>query len=96
MEKGVPWKNLENDGQERIIVKRFRELAEEEKQAGIQGQWQLESPARVYLEQVKCCHDTDCNERMMRKERLHCPGRWRLGRILEHFQEGNESHGMGL
>ena len=24
------------------------------------GQWQLDSPAREYLEQVKCCHDTDC------------------------------------
>ena len=23
--------------------------------------------AREYLEQVKCCHDTDCNERMMEK-----------------------------
>ena len=48
-------------------VKRFRELAEEEKQAGIQGQWQQESPARECLEQVKCCHDTDCNEPMMKK-----------------------------
>ena len=34
-------------------AKRFRELAEEEKQAGIQGQWQQESSAREYLEQVK-------------------------------------------
>ena len=64
--KGVPWKELENDGkrtictwdveyflQERNKVTRFRELAEEEKQAGIQGQWQLESPARENLEQVK-------------------------------------------
>ena len=79
-EKGVPWKDLENDGkepyvrgmweyflQERNRVKRFREQAEEEKQAGIQGQWQLESPATEYLEQVKCCHDTDCTERMMKK-----------------------------
>ena len=32
--------------QERAIVKRFREEAQEERQAGIQGQWQLESPAR--------------------------------------------------
>ena len=53
--------------QERNREKRFREQAEEEKQAGIQGQWQLESPAREYLEQVKCCHDTDCTERMMMK-----------------------------
>ena len=53
--------------QERSRVKRFRELADEEKQAGMQGQWQQESPAREYLEQVKCCHDTDCNEPMMKK-----------------------------
>ena len=73
--KGAPWKALENDGKRtirarnvgillprRYRVKRFRELADEEKQAGIQGQWQQESPAREYLEQVKCCHDTDCTE----------------------------------
>ena len=53
--------------QERSRVKMFRELAEEEKQAGIQGQWQQESPAREYLERVKCSHDTDCNEPMMKK-----------------------------
>ena len=53
--------------QERNRVKRFREQAEEEKQAGIQGQWQMESPAREYLEQVKCCHDTDCTKSMMKE-----------------------------
>ena len=37
------------------------------RQAGIQGQWQQESLAREFLEQVKCCHDTDCNESMMKK-----------------------------
>ena len=52
---------------ERSKAKKFRQLADEEKQAGIQGQWQQESPAREYLEQVKCCHDTDCNESMMKK-----------------------------
>ena len=52
---------------ERSKAKRFRALADEEKQAGIPGQWQQESPAREYLEQVKCCHDTDCNEPMMKK-----------------------------
>ena len=26
-----------------------------------------ESPASEYVEQVKCSHDTDCNERMMKK-----------------------------
>ena len=53
--------------QERNRVKRFREPADEEKQAGIQGQRQHESPAREHLEQVQCCHDTDCTERMMKK-----------------------------
>ena len=43
-------------------VNTFREQAEEEKQAGIQGQWQLESPAKEYLEQVKRRDDTYCTE----------------------------------
>ena len=47
---------------ERLKAKKYRQLAVEEKQAGIQGQWQQESPAREYLDQVRCCHDTDCNE----------------------------------
>ena len=42
--------------------------AEKERQAGIQGQWQHESPVREYLEQVQCCSDTDCTPRMMK----HC------------------------
>ena len=41
--------------------------AEEERQAGFQGQWQLESTAREYLEQGKCCSDTDCTHRMMKQ-----------------------------
>ena len=47
-------------------IKRFREEVEEERQAGIQGQWQLEFPGREYLEQVKCCNDTDRTHRMMK------------------------------
>ena len=47
-------------------MKRFREEAEEERQAEIRGQWKLESPAREYLEQVKCCNATDCTHRMMK------------------------------
>ena len=75
-EKGASWKAVENDGkrtihtgifcQERARVKRFREEAEEERQAGIQGQW-LEPPAREYLEQVKSCNDTACTHRMMKQ-----------------------------
>ena len=43
---------------ERDRVKRFRVQAAEEKQAGIQGQWQLESLAKEYLEQVESRDDT--------------------------------------
>ena len=57
-------------------VKGFRELADEEKQAGIQGQWQQESPAKGHLEQVKCCHDTDCNEPMKKVFTALKKGNW--------------------
>ena len=79
--KALSGKNVENDGREphlrgmwehfscerRSKAKKFRQLADEEKRPGIQGQWQQESQAREYLEQVKCCHDTDCNESKMKK-----------------------------
>ena len=55
-------------------VKKFREDAEKEKQEGIQGQWQRESPAKEYLEQVKCCNDTDCTPRMMKQAFLALKG----------------------
>ena len=45
---------------ERSKAKKFREDAEKEKQAGIQDQWQRESPSKEYLEQVMYCKDTDC------------------------------------
>ena len=60
--------------------RRLREEAEEERQAGKQGQWQLESPDREYLERVKCCSDTDCTHRMM-KQGLSRPEKWRVRRI---------------
>ena len=54
--------------QERSRVKRFRELADEEEQAVIQGQWQQASPAKENAwSKWNCCHDTDCNESMMKK-----------------------------
>ena len=62
----------------------FREDAEKERQAGIQGQWQHESPAREYLEQVKCCSDIDCTHRMMKQAFLALKG-GALGRIQKHF-----------
>ena len=72
--------------QERSRVKRFRELADEEKQAGIQGQWHQESPAREYLEQVKGCHDTDCNEPMMKKG-LALKKKKEIGKNIKTFSE---------
>ena len=50
---------------ERVNANKFMKDAEKEKQEGIQGQWQRESPAREYLEQVQCCADTDCTPKMM-------------------------------
>ena len=61
---------------ERSKAKKFRQPADVEKQTEIQGQWQQESPAKEHLEQVKCCHDTDCNESMTKKgftQRLFWP-----------------------
>ena len=52
---------------ERSRVKKFREEAERERQAEVQGQWEQESPAREYLEQAKCCHDADCSPRTMKQ-----------------------------
>ena len=44
------WEHLSS---ERLKAEKFRQLADEEEQSGIQGQWQQESPAREYLEQVQ-------------------------------------------
>ena len=51
----------------RLKAKKFREDAEKEKQEGIQGRWQRESLAKEYLEQVKCCKDTECTPGMMKQ-----------------------------
>ena len=47
--------------------KRFPEEAEKERQACIQCQWQLESPAGEHLEQVRCCSDTDRTHTTMKQ-----------------------------
>ena len=53
---------------------------------------QLKSKAREYLEQVKCCSDTDCTHRMMKQGFLALrSGEWEE----KQFQEGIESLGMG-
>ena len=51
---------------ERVKAKKFMKNAKEEKQEGMQGQWQRESPAKEYLEQVKSCAETDCTPKMMK------------------------------
>ena len=85
----------EHSSFERSKAKKSRQLTDEEKQAGIQGQWQQESPAREYLEQVKCCRDTDCNESMM-KEGFTALKTWNVGRISRDLQGQDESLRMGL
>ena len=72
--------------EERDRVNMFRASRLKKKmQAGMQGQWQLESPAREYLEQIACRDDTHCTERMMKRELCHLE-KWRLARIQKHFQ----------
>ena len=51
---------------ERATAKQFLKDAEKEKWEGIQGEWQQESPAKEYLDQVKSSADTDCTPIMMR------------------------------
>ena len=80
---------------ERLKPKKFRQLADKEKQSGIQGQWQQESPVREYFEQVKCCHDTDCNEPMMKKGFTASKnGTWEECKET-YLQEKDESLRMG-
>ena len=50
----------------RAKSKTFSRDAEKAKQEGIQGQWQQESLAKEFLEQVKSGADTDCTSKMMR------------------------------
>ena len=60
--------------------------AGEEKQEGIQGQWQQESPLKEVLEQVKGNSDTDCNAQMMRRAyNAGKSGNWES--FKEEFQE---------
>ena len=51
---------------ERAKAKKFLKDDEKEKQEGEKGQWQQESLAKEFLDQVKSCADTHCNPRMMR------------------------------
>ena len=47
--------------------------AETEKQEGIQGKWQMESPFREVLEQIKKSSDVSCNAYLVR--RAHYAGK---------------------
>ena len=63
--------------------------AEIEKQEDKQGQWQQESLAKEYLDQVKCCTDTDCTPRIMK----HCvfalkSGEWEEKRSIFKVEVG--------
>ena len=73
----------------RSKAKKFRQLADEERQAGVQGQWEQESPAREDLKQVKCCHDTDCNESMVKKD-FTALKKWNVGRVSRDLQGNGE------
>ena len=52
---------------EQQISKRIRDDTAREKQEGIQGQWQQESPFREILEQARRNEDVGCGSEVMRK-----------------------------
>ena len=94
--KAYRGKDVENDGERTIFAWDVgRNWPTRKRQAGIQGQWQQESPAREYLEQVKCSHDTDRNEPMMKKG-LTALKNGTCEEDKETFRKNIESHRMGL
>ena len=67
----------------RAEAKKILEDASRERQEGIQGQWQQESPFREVLEQVRRNVDIGCDAQMMRKGCIALrDGSW------EEFKEG--------
>ena len=64
-------RNVEYFSLERATVKQFLKDAEKEKWEGVQGEWQQESPAKEYLDQVKSSADTDRTPKMMRLDTMH-------------------------
>ena len=78
--RGIIWKVM---GSEQFIrgvwqystlkrseVKKILDDASRERQEGIQGQWQKESPCREVLEQVRGNADVGCASQMMRQGNL--------------------------
>ena len=49
-----------------VKAKKFLQDAAKDKQEGIQGQLQQESPVKEVLDQVTRCADTDCTPKMIR------------------------------
>ena len=49
-------------------AKKILEYAARERQEGIQGHWQQESPSREVLEQVRGNVDMECSAQMMRSD----------------------------
>ena len=70
---------------ERVKGKKFLDDAKKEQQEGIQGQWQQESPATEFLDQVRRCADTDCIPQMMRFGYL-CIEKRKLGGVQKNLQ----------
>ena len=70
-------------------AKKILEDAAREKEEGIQGQWQQESPFREVLEQVRKSADADCGPQRMRQGYL-CNAEWQLGRLQRKTQEGRK------
>ena len=99
--------NVENIGNEQFIrgrrecftlrraeAKNILEDATRERQEGIQGQWQQESPFREILEHVRGNVDMGCGLQMMRKGFFANKG-WQLERVQRRMQRKKGSHQNG-
>ena len=80
---------------EGVNAKTFMKDAEKEKQEGIQGQWQRESLAKEYLEQVKSGADTDYIPQIMKYGYFALKGGDRE-EYKKHLQRRNKGDRMGL
>ena len=76
----------------RVEAKKIRDDAAREKQEGIQGQCQQESPFREILEQAGRNEDTGCSSEIMRKSYSATE----MGRFQRRMHGKREVVGMGL
>ena len=94
-------KHLQAKGEKSLSNVQWRQVVEKKayrgrmwkmmgKETCLRGMWEHKSPAREYLEQVKCCHDTDCNEPMMKiktfRKKMKA-SEWASDRIKEAFEK---------